>query len=138
MDESIRAQIETYLSHVDGLIRRGRQLRDMLANDPSSKSAIAATRVWQQDCGVTINQLSGGSKAHWLARSFSEAFLMRSAAGHAVEGAAPAQIVQRLLDVLEQAVASLSRMKDGQAVSAPSQTAPPRRFDFVHNSELRP
>jgi len=45
MDESIRAQIETYLSHVDGLIRRGRQLRDMLANDPSSKSAIAATRV---------------------------------------------------------------------------------------------
>src|SRR5208337_3384981 len=105
MDESLRAQIETYLSHLDGLIRRGRQVRDRLATDPSSSAAIAATRAWQEDCGVTINQLSGGSKAHWLARSFSEAFLMRSASGHAVEGAAPAEIVQRLLDVLEQAIA---------------------------------
>src|SRR5882757_7977135 len=137
MDESLRAQIETYLSHLDGLIRRGRQLRDTLAtgagstwsppeNGSSSKSAIAATRVWQQDCGVTVNQLSGGSKAHWLARSFSEAFLMRSAAGRAVEGAPPAEIVKRLLDVLKQAVASLSRMDDGQVISASSETAPPR------------
>jgi len=138
MAENLRAQVDTHLSHLDGLIRRGRQVHDTLVAHPSNTSVIAATRVWQQDCGVTINQLSGGSKAHWLARSFSEAFLMRSAAGHAVEGAAPAQIVQRLLDVLEQAVASLSRMKDGQTVSAPSETAPPRRFDFVHNSELRP
>src|SRR5208337_1961809 len=87
-------------------------------------------------------QLSGGSKAHWLARSFSEAFLMRSASGHAVEGAAPAEIVQRLLDVLEQAIASLSRMEDGPVISAsssaPSEAPPPRRFEFVHNSELRP
>jgi hypothetical protein len=81
VDESLRAQIENYLSHLDGLIRRGRQVRDTLTNDPSSKSAIAATRAWQEDCGITINQLSGGSKAHWLARLFSEAFLMRSAAG---------------------------------------------------------
>src|SRR5260370_36951226 len=29
-------------------------------------------------------------------------------------------------------------MEDGQAVSGSSETAPPRRFDFVHNSELRP
>jgi len=142
MDESLRAQIETYLSHLDGLIRRGRQVRDRLATDPSSSAAIAATRAWQEDCGVTINQLSGGSKAHWLARSFSEAFLMRSASGHAVEGAAPAEIVQRLLDVLEQAIASLSRMEDGPVISAsssaPSEAPPPRRFEFVHNSELRP
>src|SRR5271165_2881920 len=102
MDESLRTQVETYLTHLDGLIRRGLQLRDTLANDPSSKSAIAATRAWHEDCGVTINQLSGGSKAHWLARSFSEAFLMRSTAGQAVEGAPPAEIVQRLLDVLQQ------------------------------------
>src|ERR1700737_1984128 len=101
MDESLRAQIETYLSHLDGLIRRGRQVRDTLANDPSSKSAIAATRAWQEDCGVTVNQLSGGSKAHWLARSFSDAFLMRSENGRAVEGAAPAEIVNRLIGVLE-------------------------------------
>src|ERR1039457_4429507 len=101
MDESLRTQIETYLSHLDGLIGRGRQVRAPLAADPASKSAIAATRVWQEDCGVTINQLSGGSKAHWLARSFSEAFLMRSADGRAAEGASPADIVTRLLEVLE-------------------------------------
>ena len=138
MGESLQAQIETYVSHLDGLIRRGRQVRDALAGNPANGSAIAATRVWQEDCGVTINQLSGGSKAHWLARAFSEAFLMRSAAGHAVEGAAPEEIVQRLLDVLGQAVASLSQMDDGQAISASSETAPPRRFEFVHNPELRP
>jgi hypothetical protein len=138
MDESLRAQIETYLTHLDGLIRRGRQLRELLANDPSSKSAIAATRVWHEDCGVTINQLSGGSKAHWLARSFSEAFLMRSPAGSAVEGAPPAEIVNRLVGVLEQAVGSLTRTGDGPIVSASSEAPPPHRFDFVHNLELRP
>src|SRR5712692_11830681 len=124
MDESLRAQIETYLSHLDGLIRRGRQVCDALASNPSSKSAIAATRAWQEDCGVTVNQLSGGSKAHWLARSFSDAFLMRSAAGSAVEGAAPAEIVNRLVGVLEQAVASLTRSDDGPIISA-SSAAPP-------------
>ncbi len=138
MDESLRAQIETYLSHLDGLIRRGRQVCDALASNPSSKTAIAATRVWQEDCGVTVNQLSGGSKAHWLARSFSEAFLMRSAAGRAVEGVATEEIVKRLLDVLEQAVASLSRTDDGPVISASSEAPAPRRFDFVHNLELRP
>ena len=144
MDENLRAQIETYLSHLDGLMRRGRELHDTLATDPSNPSAIAATRAWQEDCGVTINQLSGGSKAHWLARSFSEAFLMRSAAGHAVEGAAPAEIVQRLLGVLEQAVATLSGMDGGKGPgftaysSASSGAPPPRRFEFVHNPELRP
>jgi hypothetical protein len=138
MDESLRARIETYLSHLDGLIRRGRQVRDALAADPSSRSSIAAMRVWQEDCGITVNQLSGGSKAHWLARSFSEAFLMRSTAGRAVEEAAPDEIITRLLDVLDQAVASLSRMDDGPAISASSGTPSFRRFDFVHNIELRP
>jgi hypothetical protein len=138
MDESLRAQIETYLSHLDGLIRRGRQVRDTLAGDPTSKSAIAATRVWQEDCGVTINQLSGGSKAHWLARSFSEAFLMRAADGQAVEGTAPDVIVNRLLHVLDQAVASLTRTDDGAIITASSQAPAPHRFDFVHNLELRP
>src|SRR5579863_9803259 len=142
MDENLRAQIDSNLSHLDGLIRRGRQLRETLASDPSNKSALVANRAWQQDCGVTINQLSGGSKAHWLARSFSEAFLVRSTAGRVVEGparprtatrgpggggAAPAEIVNRLVGVLEQAVASLSRMRDGE-VSASSEAAPPRRF----------
>ncbi|MBZ5643462.1 MAG: hypothetical protein LAO19_11930 [Acidobacteriia bacterium] len=87
MDQSLRAQIETYLSHLNVLIQRGAALRESLGNDPSNAQAIAATRAWQEDCGVTINQLSGGSKAHWLARAFSESFLMRAAGGHAAEGA---------------------------------------------------
>jgi hypothetical protein len=109
-----------------------------LATDPSNQSAITATRVWQEDCGVTVNQLSGGSKAHWLARSFSQAFLIRSAVGSAVEGAPPVEIVKRLLDVLAQAVASLSQTDDSPVVSASSGAPAPRRFDFVHNPELRP
>jgi len=138
MDESLKAQIETHLSYLDGLIRRGCEVRDTLAIDPSSSSAIAATRAWQEDCGVTINQLSGGSKAHWLARSFSEAFLICSADGRAIAGAPPDEIVNRLLGVLEQAVGSLSRMEDGPVASASPETPPPRRFGFVHNPELRP
>jgi hypothetical protein len=140
MVDDLRPQIEIYLSHLNDLICRGRQVREALVNDPSSDSAIAATRKWQQDCGVTVNQLSGGSKAHWLARSFSEAFLMRSTAGHAVEGAAPSEIVARLLDVLEQAIASLSTMNDASngQLSASSEPPPPHRFEFVHNPELRP
>ena len=138
MDESLRTQIEAYLSHLDGLIRRGNQLRDTLAGDPSDTAAITATRRWQEDCGVTINQLSGGSKAHWLARSFSEAFLMRSPDGSAALGAAPAEIVQQLLGVLGQAIASLARSNDGVIISASSRAPAPHRFDFVHNPEIRP
>jgi hypothetical protein len=137
MTESLQAQIKSYVSRLDGLIRRGHQVRDALAADSSNPSAIVATRAWQEECGVAINQLSGGSKAHWLARSFSDAFLMRSVAGDATQGAAPQEIVQRLLDVLTQAVAALSR-KDGGPVIIASADVPPRRFEFVHNAELRP
>jgi hypothetical protein len=137
MDESLRAQIDSNLLHLDGLIRRGRQLRERLTADPSNKSALMTNRGWQQDCGVAINQLSGGSKAHWLARAFSEAFLLRTKSGQVIETVAPAEIVGRLVAVLEQAVTSLSRMDDGQ--SASSAPAPlPRRFEFVHNTEIRP
>lgn len=138
MDDSLRAQVETYLSHLESLNGRGRQLRDALAADPSNPSLIADTRAWQEACGVTVNQLSGGSKAHWLARSFSQGFLMRSTDGRAVEGTTPAEIITRLLGVLEQAVASLSQTSDGAVISASSAQPPPRRFEFVHNVELRP
>jgi hypothetical protein len=98
-----------------------------------------ANRAWQQDCGVAINQLSGGSKAHWLARSFSEAFLLRTTSGQVIETVAPAEIVERLVDVLDRAVISLSRMGDGQGAPGSPQAAPlPHRFDFVHHVELRP
>ncbi len=139
MDESLRAQIDSNLSHLDGLIRRGRQLRDTLAEDPSNKSALVANHAWQQDCGVAINQLSGGRKAHWLARSFSEAFLLRTTSGQVIEAVSPAEIVERLVGVLDQAVNSLSRMGADQGASGSPQAAPlPHRFDFVHNVELRP
>jgi hypothetical protein len=136
MSESLEAQIKDYASRLDHLIRRGHQVRDTLAKDSSNPAAIVATRAWQEECGVAINQLSGGSKAHWLARAFSEAFLMRSAKGNAAEGAAPQEIVQRLLDVLTQGVAALSR-KEGGPVMIASTDVPPRRFEFVHNPELR-
>ncbi len=140
MDHTLQGQIETYQSHLGGLIRRGRELRDAVAADPSNRMAIGSVRAWQEECGITINQLSGGSKAHWLARSFSGAFLMRSPAGQAVEGAEPAEIVQRLIGVLEQAVATLSGMDGGNnlEINASPEAPPPHRFDFVHNTELRP
>jgi hypothetical protein len=139
MDETLRAQIDSNLSHLDSLIRRGHKLRDTLSTDPSNKSALVANRAWQQDIGVAINQLSGGSKAHWLARLFSEAFLLRTTSGQVIEAVGPAEIVERLVGVLDQAVSSLSRMGDEQSASGSPQAAPPpHRFEFVHNVELRP
>lgn len=141
MDESLRTQIDSNLSHLDSLIRRGLKLRDTLTEDPANKSALVANRAWQQDIGVAINQLSGGSKAHWLARAFSEAFLLRTDSGQVIETVAPAEIVERLVGVLEQAILSLSRLGDSQAASSsdsPAAAPLPRRFEFVHNTEIRP
>jgi hypothetical protein len=138
MDESLQSQVQTYLTHLEGLIRRGNQLQEMLLANPSDGSVIIATRRWQEDCGSTVNQLSGGSKAHWLARAFSQAFLKRSADGQAAQGASPAEIVQQLLAVLEQAVTTLSRSNESAIASATSETPAPHRFDFVHNAEIRP
>jgi hypothetical protein len=138
MDQALQGQIEAYRSRLRTLIQRGCDLRDALTADPSNESWLAVLRNWQQDCGVTVNELSGGSKAHWLARSFSEAFLLRSPVGGAVEGVAPTEIVKRLIAVLEQAVASLSRKEDVAVLSGSTEAPPPRLFQFVHNSELRP
>src|ERR1700694_2209776 len=118
MEESLRAQIDSILPHLAGLIRRGRQLRDTLAEDPSNKSALVDNRAWQQDCGVAINQLSGGSKAHWLARSFSEVFWLRTTSVQVIETVARAEIVERLVGFLAQAVISLSQMGEAQGASA--------------------
>jgi hypothetical protein len=139
MDENLRAQIELYLPRLDALMRRGHELRDALGRDPSSKPALINYRMWQQDVGITVNELSGGSKAHWLARAFSEAFLLRSTTGGAVEGADPAEIAGRLIDVLKQGVASLTQLNNNPSMALPSGAEPiPHRFDFVHKAELRP
>ena len=129
MDENLRHQRDTSLGQLEALIRRGRELKNARAVD--------ATRAWQQECAAAINQLSGGSKAHWLARAYSGAFLVRSAHGGVVVEAEATEIADRILDVLAQGAASLSRMDDVEAAS--SGAAPrPRQFEFVHNAELRP
>jgi hypothetical protein len=138
MDETLQAQIEAYRTRLDQLICRGGELRKLLEADPSDTFALTTNRVWQQDCGIIVNELSGGSKAHWLARAFSEAFLLRAQGGQAIEGAEPAEIVKRLADVLERALGSLSQQNDVSVVSSSSQAPAPHRFDFVHNAELRP
>ena len=136
MDQSPQPQVQAYLARLDALIRAGQRLRQVLLTDSSRESTIRAIGAWQQECGMTISQLSGGSKAHWLARSFSQAFLMRSTAGRAIENAPAEEIIDRLLDVLKQAVAALSGSQSQSLASAA--TPEPHRFDFVHKTELRP
>jgi hypothetical protein len=129
MDENLRHQRDTSLGQLEALIRRGREIRNARSVD--------VTRAWQQDCAAAINQLSGGSKAHWLARAYSGAFMVRAADGAVIVEADETEIVDRILDVLAQGASSLSRMDDVEAASAGA--APrPRRFEFVHNPELRP
>jgi hypothetical protein len=128
VDDALRHQRDVSLGQLEALIRRGRQLREVRSVD--------ATRAWQRDCAAAVNQLSGGSKAHWLARAYSGAFLLRSTNGGTVLEADAAEIIDRILTVLAGGAASLARMDD---VAASSTESPrPRKFEFVHNPELRP
>lgn len=136
MNEALQSQIETYIGRLDVLIGRGADVRAALELDQVSPNTVVASRLWQQDCGVIVNELSGGSKAHWLARAFSEAFMVRGSGGVVVEGVPAVDIVNRLLDVLQQALASL-RQEDASARIASSEASSPHRFDFVHNAALR-
>jgi hypothetical protein len=129
MDQNLRHQRDTSLGQLETLMERGRQIK--------TARSVDATRAWQRDCAAAINQLSGGSKAHWLARAYSGAFLVRAADGGVVVEADSTEIVDRILDVLAQGATSLSRMDDVEAASTGA--APrPRRFDFVHDAALRP
>ena len=128
MDDALRAHRDAAIAEIDDLIRRGCQMKGALALD--------AMRMWQRDCAAAINQVSGGSKAHWLARAYSSAFLVRANDGGVVVEASASEIVDRIIDVLEQARRSLSTVESMTTAAAP---APPlRRFDFVHNQQLRP
>jgi hypothetical protein len=123
---------------LQALIRRGHELYDALVHG-SDGSTEAAIRLWQRDCAATVSQLSGGSKAHWLAREFSQAFLVRSAAGDVVEQATLAVIVQRLLAVLEQAHSVIASRGGRLALGGGLAESPQvRRFEFVHDAQLRP
>lgn len=128
-------QPSNHLHRLDHLIREGVQLRAALAAEPASPLHLEQLRVWQRECGATIGQLSGGSKAHWLSRAYSEAYLL---SGAKTEVSA-SEIVLRILNVLEQAVASLRRPGQ-EGFEAPSDAAPSagRRFNFVHDKALRP
>ena len=137
MDETLRAQRDFALGQLEDLTRRGRQLSDALAATPDAAPSLAAARTWQQAAAAAIHQLSGGSKAHWLSRAFSGALLIRSADGGAVVEANVGEIVNRILGVLEQAGASLFQMDD-VAVASSTEAPARRRFEFVHNSQLRP
>ena len=129
MEENLRHQRDTSLGQLEVLIQRGRQIKNARSAD--------ATRAWQQDCAAAINQLSGGSKAHWLARAYSGAFLVRAADGGVVVEADSTEIVDRILDVLAQGAKSLSRMDEVEAASTGA-VPRPRRFDFVRDAALRP
>jgi hypothetical protein len=145
--------VNSYLRHLDRLLRRGRDVRAGLAADPADRAATAEVRLWQQDCATLVNQLSGGAKAHWLSRAFSEALLVRSNDGRVVLEADLVHIVDRILEVLRRAVEGLSSMTpaavathghgaadETHSAGHPVQAAHvglDRRFDFVNDTRLR-
>jgi hypothetical protein len=120
-----------YRLRLESLRREGHALRERLHSDHPSATVVIA-RSWQQACGVIVNELSGGSKAHWLARAFSDAFLVPRSAEAPLD-----DIVDRILAVLDSADQSLGQIADAPIAAA--ETAPPvRRFDFVHDATLGP
>ena len=135
--DDLRAQRDYALLQLAKLERRGTELHASLkAGSDQPERGQAATSLWQQDCAAAIHQLAGGSKAHWLSRAFSDALLIRSTGAAAVVEAEPAAIVLRIVDVLARARRSLSDM--GDVAVASSATPPAPRFEFVHNTALRP
>lgn len=135
MTDSVQSQLDASVAQLGALIRRGRELGTALAADPASGVAQAGARIWQHDCATTVSQLSGGSKAHWLSRAYSDALLVRSSDGGAMVEAPVTDIVGRVLGVLDQAVASLSHPGAAAAAAQPPHM---HRFDFVRNEALRP
>jgi hypothetical protein len=123
--------IVAYRHRLDHLGIDGRRIRTTLERNPGDAVGLQALGVWQRECAATVSQLSGGSKAHWLSRSFSEALLVPSSQG---TSANVVTIIDRLLKVLEAARQSLAN-----AVEAPGEAPPPPRprFAFVENAALR-
>jgi hypothetical protein len=123
MDAELRARREASQRLVTQLIGRGIELSNELktlaergacpgADSAAVTLAADEIRAWQQDCAVAVNELSGLSKAHWLARAFSAAFLVPSTPASVVVEADVIEIVDRLLEVLQKAGASLQAMDD--------------------------
>jgi hypothetical protein len=125
----VTTERDASLAHLDHLIARGRQLVD-------SPGPAGALGEWQQHCAAVISRLSGDRKAHWLARAFSDALLVRAPGGEALPEASLDQIVARVVAVLERARQSLRDLET--TAPSPDASFPIRRFDFVHSVELRP
>src|SRR6185295_18983488 len=115
MPDSPRTQRDIALHHVETLIRRGQELLPSSLDDDGGSLRVDDVRAWQQQCAAAITHLSGGSKAHWLSRAFSEALLVRSIDGGADVEAPVEEILRRLVDVLSQARASLQTLDDPDA-----------------------
>jgi len=130
--------VDTFRHRLAHLTRLGRALQAQVADGAAvDDDSLSTVRAWQQQCGIVVNELSGGSKAHWLARAFSDAFLVHAAPGQVAADAPVGEIVSRLLDVLNQAGEALAQTRDGLLMQGPAAAAP-HRFDFVHNTALRP
>ena len=129
--------VQAALAFLDRISDRGRRLRSSLASDRADAAATDPLRRWQTEVAGAVNELSGGSKAHWLSKAFTGALLIPSPRGDGVLGVeAPAiEIVDRLLDVIEQARASLTQVAAGVVAPAAPE---PRRFEFVHDASIRP
>jgi hypothetical protein len=132
----MHSQLDAALAQLSALVRRGRAIRDRLDRDPRGADAAAEGRIWQHDCAAVVSQLSGGSKAHWLSRAYSTALLVRSRDGAALTEADAAEIVTRVLDVLDRAASSL--VQPEAAIAATDEPPALRRFDFVRDEALRP
>lgn len=129
--------VDASLAQLSALTRRGAAIRARLITDPSAATSLAEARIWQADCAAAVHQLSGGSKAHWLSRSYSGALLVRASDGSALAQASVADIVGRVLDVLDRAARALAQPQATAAAPVPD-AGLTRRFEFVRHEPLRP
>jgi len=129
---------ETSLRGLEALAGRGRALKAALDADPGDAAARHEARLWQEDCAGAVNELSGGSKAHWVSRGYSEALLVRGRNGAAPIEADVSEIVARILDVLARASSALRTAVLPDEGAAETPAPHPHRFDFVHDTKLRP
>ena len=136
MDGSVRAEVAAFLHRLDHLTREGDRLLDAVTPDPSGSREHVS--LWQRECAATISQLSGGSKAHWLSRAYSDAFLLSAGSGPLATEATVAEIVGRILTVLARTKDSLSQAAP-DAIATASRELPSQggRFDFVRDLTLR-
>ncbi len=119
---------------IEHLRSEGRRLRASLARSRGAAN-LALLSIWQRDCAAAISDLSGGVKAHWLARAFSNALLVPNTG---TEAADVTTITVRILDVLERADASLAQATpEGMSLADSTPAAQRPRFTFIRNEELR-